>query len=193
MCCAPADGTACTRTRVPPTPPLSSLPTVPAATPPTRWRAGSLSSRAARRRRALVLPTCTRALQPPCGFSAASVHPIRIRSAPLAHALSARYRRQASAADQRAHSFAGRGLDPALEHACLLIDPTPGTCVVFPSFVPHLVLPTPAVGAAAAAPLRLSLAFNFGACDPVMAHVLVLSGRDGTVRVKLVLEIVDVV
>ena len=81
-----------------------------------------------------------------------------------------------------------------MEHACLLLDPTPGTCVVFPSFVPHLVLPTPAaevLEVAAPPPLRLSLAFNFGSCDPVMAHVLVLSGRDGAVRVKLVLEIVE--
>ena len=68
---------------------------------------------------------------------------------------------------------------------CLLLDPTPGACVVFPSFVPHLVLPTPAVEAAAAAPLRLSLAFNFGSCDPVMAHVLVLPGSDGAVRPSL--------
>ena len=86
---------------------------------------------------------------------------------------------------------AGLRLEPALEHACLLLDPTPGACVVFPSFVPHLVLPTPAVEAAAAAPLRLSLAFNFGSCDPVMAHVLVLPGSDGAVRVKLVLETVQ--
>jgi len=57
--------------------------------------------------------------------------------------------------------------------------------------VPHLVLPTPAVEAAAPAPVRLSLAFNFGSCDPVMAHVLVLPGRDGAVRVKLVLETVQ--
>ena len=55
--------------------------------------------------------------------------------------------------------------------------------------MPHLVLPTPAVEAAA--PVRLSLAFNFGSCDPVMAHVLVLPGRDGAVRVKLVLETVQ--
>ena len=128
---------------------------------------------------------------PSCSFFAASMPPPRTRPTPLAHTLPARCRRQASAADQRAHSLAGRRLDPALEHACLLLDPTPGTCVVFPSFVPHLVLPTPAVEATAAAPLRLSLAFNFGSCDPVMAHVLVLADRDGAVRVKLVLEMVD--
>lgn len=85
----------------------------------------------------------------------------------------------------------------------LLIDPTPGTCVVFPSFVPHCVLPAqlgpeaapPPAGAAGegvksdSAPLRLSIAFNFGASDPVLAQALVLPcWGGGTARVKLILE-----
>ena len=129
---------------------------------------------------------------PSLSFSTATLYPHCTRFPLLADTLSAPCRGQATAADQGSHSLAGCCLDPTLKHACLLLDPTPGTCVVFPSFVPHLVLPTPAVEAAAAAPLRLSLAFNFGACDPVMAHLLVLSGMGGTVRVKLVLELVDV-
>jgi len=84
----------------------------------------------------------------------------------------------------------------------LLLEPAPGTCIVFPSFVPHFVLPTPAAREAAAeatpeaaaetaveaeesgeVPLRVSLAFNFGSTEPVMAQVFTLGKR-----VRLVLE-----
>lgn len=99
----------------------------------------------------------------------------------------------------------------AAERRFLLVDPTPGTCVVFPSFVPHFVLPTAPArpgggdegcgsgnsdggggggGGGEAPALRLSVAFNFGACDPVVAHAFVQPGRHGA-RVKLVLETVD--
>ena len=91
----------------------------------------------------------------------------------------------------------------AAERRFLVVDPRPGTCVVFPSFVPHFVLPTPPArpddaggddggggGREAPAALRLSVAFNFGACDPVVAHAFVQPGRHGA-RVKLVLETVD--
>jgi len=83
----------------------------------------------------------------------------------------------------QAHVAAREG-PPSTPVRYLLIDPTPCTCVVFPSFIPHFVLPTPA----AASPhdtRRLSLAFNFGFCDPVLAHVHVLPGVK---RVKLFLE-----
>jgi hypothetical protein len=51
----------------------------------------------------------------------------------------------------------------------LALDPVPGCCVVFPSFVPHFVTPTPPSPAAAddgearRRPTRVSVAFNFGA------------------------------
>ena len=95
--------------------------------------------------------------------------------------------------EQSAHTLAGRALDAEGKHACcLLVDPTPGTLVVFPSFVPHFVLPTPvAAEPCTARPLRLSIAMNFGACDPVLAHVLVVPSRTGTPRVKLALEVDD--
>ena len=95
--------------------------------------------------------------------------------------------------EQSAHTLAGRALDAEGKHACcLLVDPTPGTLVVFPSFVPHFVLPTPvATEPCTARPLRLSIAMNFGACDPVLAHVLVVPSRTGTPRVKLALEVDD--
>ena len=75
----------------------------------------------------------------------------------------------------------------------LLLDPAPGTCIVFPSFIPHLVFPTASmadpglavpVTNAPKARLRASVAFNFGACDPVLAHVLFAPSG----RIKLVLE-----
>mmetsp|Transcript_41186 Transcript_41186/g.68496 ORF Transcript_41186/g.68496 Transcript_41186/m.68496 type:complete len:326 (-) Transcript_41186:48-1025(-) len=66
----------------------------------------------------------------------------------------------------------------------LLVDPTPNTCLVFPSFLPHFVLPTPEIseteicrhpnGRATlttdgavheTGSLRVSIAFNFGECD----------------------------
>ena len=103
---------------------------------------------------------------------------------------------------------------PAMTHVLgaqvLLIDPIPGTCVVFPSFVPHCVLPARLPAAAtgesavvategvgkdpeasvpsAMVPLRVSLAFNFGSCDPVIANVYTLPGP----RVKLLLETVPI-
>ena len=88
--------------------------------------------------------------------------------------------------------------EAALQDRVLLIEPTPGTCVVFPSFVPHFVIPTgppppdgtPAV-AEGAPPRRLSVAFNFGSCEPVLAQVVVLPGCGGP-RVKLVLETVAI-
>ena len=93
----------------------------------------------------------------------------------------------------------------------LLIDPIPGTSIVFPSFVPHCVLPARLSGAAAGGaakagtgddaqhsgtaaggtstpPLRVSLAFNFGSCEPVIANVFTLPGP----RVKLHLETVPI-
>lgn len=120
----------------------------------------------------------------------------------------------------------------ALQERCqqrfmLLIDPIPGTCIVFPSFVPHCVLPAamptlaPAdtgsasvlrrpssdlpddLGAKSAAPtssgadptpLRVSLAFNFGASDPVLANTYTLPGGGACAppRVKLLLETVPI-
>ena len=69
----------------------------------------------------------------------------------------------------------------------LLIDPVPGTAIVFPSFLPHFVLPAPPprAGAAPEDEARVSVAFNFGATDPVVAHCFTLGGR-----VKLALETV---
>eukprot|EP01052_Picozoa_sp_SAG31_P042527 SAG31_NODE_6780_length_1891_cov_1.550223_1_plen_387_part_00 len=77
----------------------------------------------------------------------------------------------------------------------LLIDPVPGTFVVFPSFLPHFVMPTaPKVASpqthdanheAACSQcsdtlLRLSVAFNFGACEPVD---LTMYEQDGKVKI----------
>ena len=69
----------------------------------------------------------------------------------------------------------------------LLIDPTPGTCIIFPSFLPHFVIPTTSsatqlnpvrsdlspVGAQPQhqSPMRLSAAFNFGHCEPVSVQM----------------------
>ena len=63
----------------------------------------------------------------------------------------------------------------------------PGTAVIFPSFLPHFVLPAPPprAGAAPEDEARVSVAFNFGATDPVVAHCFTLGGR-----VKLALETV---
>ena len=82
----------------------------------------------------------------------------------------------------------------------LLVDPVPGTFVVFPSFLPHFVLPTVATESAVASeeqhahqrsaqqkPLRLSVAFNFGACDPVDVTMYEQAGK-----VKVFLEAVEV-
>ena len=41
----------------------------------------------------------------------------------------------------------------------LVIDPTPGTCIIFPSFIPHFVFPMPDNTPPKAQ--RLSIAFNF--------------------------------
>lgn len=96
----------------------------------------------------------------------------------------------------------------------LVLDPTPGTCVVFPSFLPHFVLPiaidatraTPTVessdgrGTELARSTRLSVAFNFGASEPVLLQLWLLpsqpkengSGcdRQALPRVKVLLEVV---
>ena len=59
----------------------------------------------------------------------------------------------------------------------LLIDPVPGSCVVFNGSVPHFVLPSPEsagqAGVEGEGTLRISAAFNFGACDPVLTHCYV--------------------
>lgn len=87
---------------------------------------------------------------------------------------------------------------PSMEHATtarevLLIDPVPGVCVVFPSATPHFVFPTATTAettATARRPLqRISIAFNFGECEPVIAHLHVRGG-DGGARVSLLLECV---
>ena len=70
----------------------------------------------------------------------------------------------------------------------LLVAPTPGSCVVFPSFVPHFVIPSDR-GHATDAP-RQSFAFNFGGHDPVRARVHVASAT-GPPRVRLTLEAVS--
>lgn len=98
---------------------------------------------------------------------------------------------------------------PNGQHCCLLLRPVPGTCVIFPSFIPHFVIPIaqptlspvaqlhPASGAGAEASsrrLRISIAFNFGACEPVLTQLFVQGGGGGdapeTLRVRLVLETV---
>ncbi len=72
----------------------------------------------------------------------------------------------------------------------LLLDPEPGTAVVFPGFLPHFVLPIdPASSTAENRPLRISCAFNFGERDPVLVHMLVRAAQDGESYVKVYLEI----
>jgi hypothetical protein len=81
----------------------------------------------------------------------------------------------------------------------LLLDPVPGTCVVFPGFLPHFVLPMSASTSDAnhastdtgAAPLRMSIALNFGETDPVLVHMVVRTAPDGEAYVKIFLEIED--
>ena len=97
------------------------------------------------------------------------------------------------------------------EVPCLLIDPTPGVCIVFPSWVAHFVFPTPGLGLATSSSqsaaqecdsagshglgrelgqhLRLSIAFNYGTSDPVTAHVFTVRAGGGAARVRLVLEL----
>lgn len=88
------------------------------------------------------------------------------------------------------------------------MDPEPGTCIIFPSFLPHFVLPLDAAptagmnapegaGAELVKPLRLSVAFNFGACEPVLLHLWLRSpepmgGDNGhkLPQVKVLLEVV---
>ena len=62
--------------------------------------------------------------------------------------------------------------------AVLLVDPVPGSVVVFPSFLPHFVFPT-----LKDASLRLSVAFNFGSFPAVQANLLSFGGP-----AKLLLE-----
>ena len=54
----------------------------------------------------------------------------------------------------------------------LAIDPVPGTCVVFPAFLPHFVVPAGAQRQSAtdqeSGEPRVSIALNFGACDPII-------------------------
>ena len=76
----------------------------------------------------------------------------------------------------------------------LLLDPEPGTCVVFPGFLPHFVLPVLDFASSTTedcprAPLRISCAFNFGERDPVLVHMLVRATRDGESYVKVFLEV----
>ena len=66
----------------------------------------------------------------------------------------------------------------------LVIDPTPGTCIIFPSFIPHFVFPMPDNTPPKAQ--RLSIAFNFGHCEPVVAHL-----RTSGAGVRLMLEAVS--
>ena len=74
--------------------------------------------------------------------------------------------------------------EPPLDHLrYLLVDPVPGTCVVFPSFVPHFVipegdgrapLPTPPTGSPDSHGGRTSVACNFSATRDVdlLSHPL---------------------
>ena len=76
----------------------------------------------------------------------------------------------------------------------LLLDPEPGTAVVFPGFLPHFVLPvldsaSSTTENCVSVPLRISCAFNFGERDPVLVHMLVRAARDGESYVKVFLEI----
>ena len=71
-----------------------------------------------------------------------------------------------------AHAMAAQTSRDGAEHwPWLLLDPIPGTCIVFPSAIAHCVLPTPR---GSAPKPRVSIAFNYGACEPVMAHLLVM-------------------
>eukprot|EP00316_Scyphosphaera_apsteinii_P020853 CAMPEP_0119317462 /NCGR_PEP_ID=MMETSP1333-20130426/43205_1 /TAXON_ID=418940 /ORGANISM="Scyphosphaera apsteinii, Strain RCC1455" /LENGTH=351 /DNA_ID=CAMNT_0007323399 /DNA_START=188 /DNA_END=1243 /DNA_ORIENTATION=- len=83
-----------------------------------------------------------------------------------------------------AHVRADATVAPSLAASqIVLLDQTPGTCVVFPSFVPHFVFPT----GTDQSTQRLSIAFNFGAREPVVAHLLLL----GDSRVRVILETVS--
>lgn len=64
----------------------------------------------------------------------------------------------------------------------LVIDPKPGTLVIFPSFVPHFVVPTEHVEK------RVSVAFNFGPCDSVNCNVLDEETDGGEKRYRVFLE-----
>ena len=90
--------------------------------------------------------------------------------------------------DQQAHVLTTLARKQSTSMQYLLIDPVPGTCVVFPSFIPHFVIPAAVIAGTVvgSAHIRQSVAFNFGACDPVLAHVLILGGR-----VKLILEPIE--
>jgi hypothetical protein len=98
------------------------------------------------------------------------------------------------AAHLLAYDGDGQGPPSPQAHRLLLIDPTPGTIVVFPSFLPHFVLPCPpsshqmtAASGNDVTSLRLSVAANFGACEPVLAHTVVLPSS----HVKLVFEVAE--
>ena len=82
-----------------------------------------------------------------------------------------------------------------VEPKFLLLDPEPGTIVIFPAFLPHFVLPQQAQAAEPAAdmaierPLRMSIALNFGASDPIIMQWYVGRDADGPcVRVFLEVE-----
>lgn len=73
----------------------------------------------------------------------------------------------------------------------LLLNPEPGTAVVFPGFLPHFVLPMLGIERTKhdSSVHRISCAFNFGERDPVLVHMFVQPGPQGEPYVKVFLEV----
>eukprot|EP00967_Tisochrysis_lutea_P039817 scaffold47752_cov39-Tisochrysis_lutea.AAC.1 len=87
-------------------------------------------------------------------------------------------------------------------YGCLTIEPVAGTCVIFPSFLPHSVIPTRTSPSSASqsidgiGSLRVSMAFNFGLCEPVLVQLLVhpeddTNFRNTSAKVRLIIEVAD--
>jgi hypothetical protein len=112
-----------------------------------------------------------------------------------------------SPTSQRQHmrtTHSSGNLIPHIEHCApngrygrMPLRPIPGTCVIFPSFIPHFVIPFPQSTAGADAPPpkpRISIAFSFGACEPLLIQLFVQDGDDGdaseALKVRSVLKTV---
>ena len=106
-------------------------------------------------------------------------------------------RQRTTAAEGKEGNSHGDGAPSGRPPEFLLIDPVPGSCVVFPGFLPHFVIPTARARSSssssseASAAVRLSAAFNFGSCEPVSATMWVQqddSEGGGGPYVKVFLE-----
>ena len=85
------------------------------------------------------------------------------------------------------------GTSDMFKHALPSHPIRPGTCIIFPSFLPHFVIPTrPLLSAPGTEQqqqqLRVSAAFNFGACEPVCVQMWEQEDRDRPVRIYLEAE-----